>query len=124
MCYGEVVPPTGFEPASWPAAASEQIASTSLDFHEAVNRAAHNEALWAMFSATRVLIRRALDTLHARQPDMAAAARKAHSELYAAIVARDGDRAVEIMREHLYDFAARVERATRGAGDGASPWFS
>jgi DNA-binding FadR family transcriptional regulator len=87
-------------------------AATSLDFHAALVTAAHNGALLAMFSATRALIQEAFDTLHARQPDMAAAARKAHGQLYRAIAARDADAAGRIMREHLHDFIARAQRVS------------
>ncbi|HLQ60909.1 MAG TPA: FadR/GntR family transcriptional regulator, partial [Candidatus Acidoferrales bacterium] len=82
-------------------------AATSLDFHTALVRAAHNRALQAMWMATRALVQEAFDELHARQPDMADAARRAHGELYRAIKARNGDRAVIIMRAHLYEFAQR-----------------
>jgi DNA-binding FadR family transcriptional regulator len=85
-------------------------ASSSLDFHTALVIAAHNQALLAMFRATRALIQQAFDTLHAQQPDMAANARKSHSELYTAIAARDADQAVRLMRTHLERFAARAER--------------
>jgi GntR family transcriptional regulator, transcriptional repressor for pyruvate dehydrogenase complex len=86
-------------------------AATSLDFHTALVTAAHNGALLAMFMATRALIQDAFDTLHASQPDMAIAARTAHGQLYRAIARRDAETAVRIMREHLYEFAARAERA-------------
>lgn len=90
-------------------------AATSLDFHTALVRAAHNQALLTMFMATRALIQEAFDALHASQPDMAESARRAHSELYEAIRAREGDRAVSIMRTHLYEFAERAERAATKA---------
>jgi GntR family transcriptional regulator, transcriptional repressor for pyruvate dehydrogenase complex len=90
---------------------SADAAATSMDFHTALVMAAHNGALLAMFMATRALIQEAFDALHAQQPDMADAARTAHGELYRAIAARDAERAVRIMREHLYEFAARAERA-------------
>jgi DNA-binding FadR family transcriptional regulator len=86
-------------------------AAKSVDFHEALVRSAHNAALYAMFVATRALIHEAFDTLHARQPDMADAARKAHTALWEAIASRDAETAVRIMRDHLYDFADRAERA-------------
>jgi DNA-binding FadR family transcriptional regulator len=89
----------------------EGAATSSLDFHFAVTQAAHNAALMAMFQATRALIQEAFDTLHARQPDMAGAAQQAHGELYRAIASRDADTAVRLMRNHLYEFAARAERA-------------
>jgi DNA-binding FadR family transcriptional regulator len=72
-------------------------AASSLDFHTALVIASHNQALLAMFQATRALIQ-------------AAAARKTHSQLYAAIAAHDADRAGELMRQHLEEFAARAER--------------
>jgi DNA-binding FadR family transcriptional regulator len=98
-----------------PMAPSPDPAAKSLDFHTALVRAAHNGALLAMFMATRSLIQEAFDTLHARQPDMAVAAREAHSQLYEAIARRDADTAARTMRTHLYDFAERAERAQREA---------
>src|SRR5213076_2020024 len=88
-------------------------AAQSVDFHEAVVRASHNQALYAMFMATRALIQEAFDTLHARQPDMAAAARRAHTQLLKAITKRDSETAIRVMRDHLYEFAKRAERAQR-----------
>lgn len=85
-------------------------ANASLDFHTALLIAAHNQALLAMFRATRPLIQQAFDALHAQQPDMALAARKTHSELYVAIAAHDAERASSLMRAHLEEFAARAER--------------
>lgn len=93
------------------ATGSVGAAATSLDFHTALVTAAHNGALLAMFTATRALIQEAFDALHAQQPDMAQAARVAHGQLYQAIAARDGEAAVRIMRDHLYEFADRAERA-------------
>lgn len=86
-------------------------ATKSMDFHQALVRSAHNAALYAMFVATRALIQEAFDTLHARQPDMADAARTAHTALWEAIARRDAESAVTIMRDHLYEFADRAERA-------------
>ena len=88
-------------------------AASSLDFHTALVAASHNRALIAMFTATRALIQEAFDVLHARQPDMALAARRVHAELYQAIAAGDGESAVRIMREHLTEFAERAEREVR-----------
>ena len=85
-------------------------ATSSLDFHTALVIAAHNQALLAMFRATRALIQQAFDALHAQQPDMAAAARETHGLLYDAIAARDAERASALMRTHLEEFAARAER--------------
>jgi DNA-binding FadR family transcriptional regulator len=85
-------------------------AVSSLDFHTALVIAAHNQALLAMFRATRALIQQAFDMLHAQQPDMAAAARNAHGELYVAIAAHDGEGAAALMRAHLEEFAARAAR--------------
>jgi DNA-binding FadR family transcriptional regulator len=93
-------------------------ATSSLDFHTALVIAAHNQALLAMFRATRALVQQAFDMLHAQQPDMAVAARKTHGELYEAIAGRDAERAAALMRAHLEEFAARAERyyaATIGA---------
>lgn len=86
-------------------------AAKSMDFHQTLVRSAHNAALYAMFIATRALNQEAFDTLHARQPDMAEAARKAHTELWTAIANHAADTATRIMRDHLYDFADRAERA-------------
>jgi DNA-binding FadR family transcriptional regulator len=66
---GPIAPPTS------------DTAAASLDFHTALVIASHNQALLAMFRATRALIQQAFDTLHAQQPDMADAARKTHGEL-------------------------------------------
>jgi DNA-binding FadR family transcriptional regulator len=85
-------------------------AASSLDFHTALVIASHNQALLAMFRATRALIQEAFDQLHAQQPDMADAARKTHGELYAAIAEHDAERAGVLMRQHLEEFAARAER--------------
>jgi DNA-binding FadR family transcriptional regulator len=83
--------------------------------------AAHNQALLAMFRATRALIQQAFDALHAQQPDMADAARKTHGELYAAIAARQADRAAELMRSHLEEFAARAARYAARFPKGSPP---
>jgi GntR family transcriptional regulator, transcriptional repressor for pyruvate dehydrogenase complex len=96
--HGPIQPPDG------------DTAASSLDFHTALVIAAHNQALLAMFRATRALIQQAFDTLHAQQPDMADAARKTHGELYTAIAARDAERAGSLMRSHLEEFAARAAR--------------
>lgn len=86
-------------------------ASQSLDFHTSLLKAAHNQALLTMFSATRALIQEAFDLLYRRQPDMADTAREVHTLLTEAIARRDGESAVRLMREHLTDFARRAERA-------------
>jgi GntR family transcriptional regulator, transcriptional repressor for pyruvate dehydrogenase complex len=85
-------------------------AASSMDFHTALVIASHNQALLAMFRATRALIQEAFDQLHAQQPDMTDAARKTHSELYAAIAEHDSERAGALMRQHLEAFASRAER--------------
>jgi DNA-binding FadR family transcriptional regulator len=90
-------------------------AAQSMDFHQTLVRASHNAALYAMFMATRALVQHAFDTLHARQPDMAEGARRAHTELWQAISRRDSETAIRIMRDHLYEFAERAERAQREA---------
>ncbi|TMF06477.1 MAG: FadR family transcriptional regulator [Chloroflexi bacterium] len=89
-------------------------AASSLDFHTALVIAAHNQALLAMFRATRALIQQAFDTLHAQQPDMADAARKTHGELYTAIAAHDAEHAAALMGSHLEEFAARAARYAAG----------
>lgn len=86
-------------------------AGQSVDFHAALVRSAHNSALLTMFLATRALLQEAFSTLHARQPDMARVARQVHRQLYQAIERRDGELAIRLMRDHLYDFAERAERA-------------
>ena len=90
--------------------AGADTATTSLDFHTALVIAAHNQALLAMFRATRALIQQAFDALHAQQPDMAEAARLTHGLLYDAIAAHDAERAAALMRTHLEEFAARAAR--------------
>src|SRR5438477_912799 len=87
-----------------------EAAASSLDFHTALVIAAHNQALLAMFRATRALSQDAFDTLHAQQPDMADAARQTHGQLYSAIAAREPDRAAGLMQSHLEEFAARAAR--------------
>src|SRR3979411_2630201 len=57
---------------------SSDTAASSLDFHTALVIASHNQALLAMFQATRALIQEAFDQLHAQQPEMATAAIKTH----------------------------------------------
>lgn len=86
-------------------------ATRSVDFHTALVRAAHNSALLTMFLAAQSLLAEAFGTLHASQPDMAEVARRVHTELYEAIARRDSETAIRLMRDHLYDFAARAERA-------------
>jgi DNA-binding FadR family transcriptional regulator len=83
-------------------------AVASVDFHQALVAAAHNRAIAMMFAAMRALIQEAFGELHALQPDMVASARRAHRALVEAIDARDGDRAVRLMREHLSEFAERA----------------
>jgi GntR family transcriptional repressor for pyruvate dehydrogenase complex len=91
-------------------AAAEVAAAASLDFHAAMVRAAHNRALWIMFSAMRRLIRQAFGELHSRQPDMAGSAHDAHKALYEAIAAHDGSTAHRLIRDHLYEFMDRADR--------------
>jgi len=94
------------DPLAGPASAAR-----SVDFHTALVEAAHNRALLAMWEATRALTREAMNLMHARLPDTRDVARRVHGLLYEAIARRDGQAAVEIVREHLEDFAARAERA-------------
>lgn len=89
-------------------------ASSSLDFHTALVAAAHNQALLAMFRATRALIQQAFDALHKQQPDMADAARRWHGELFKTIAAHDSEGAGRLMRKHLEEFARRAERYHEG----------
>jgi DNA-binding FadR family transcriptional regulator len=102
-------------PAPLGAGSAQDTASSSLDFHTALVKAAHNGALLAMFMATRSLMQEAFDALHSRQPDMVLSARQTHGELYEAIARRDATTAVSIMRSHLYEFAERAERAREDA---------
>ncbi len=99
-------------------------AGTSLDFHTALVASAHNGALLAMFMATRALIQEAFDALHRLQPDMATAARNAHTELCDALERRDADRAVRIMRDHMNEFAVRAERAQEALRPAEAPRFA
>jgi GntR family transcriptional repressor for pyruvate dehydrogenase complex len=89
---------------------ARQSATTSVDFHTTLVESAHNRALLAMFNAVRTLMEDAMDLIHTHLPDTAAVAKTVHTELYETIAARDGERAVRIMREHLYDFIERVDR--------------
>jgi DNA-binding FadR family transcriptional regulator len=93
----------------------DSSATKSVDFHKALVRAAHNSALLIMFLATQSLLAEAFDTLHASQPDMAGVARRVHTDLYNAIARHDAETAVRLMRDHLYEFAARAERARDAA---------
>ena len=95
---------------------ASDAAASSLDFHTALVIAAHNQALLAMFRATRAPIQQAFDALHAQQPDMADAARRTHSLLYEAIVAHDAEGAGALMRSHLEEFAARAARLYSAEG--------
>ena len=96
-------------------------ATRSVDFHTALVRASHNSALLTMFLATQSLLAEAFGTLHASQPDMADVARRVHTELYEAIARRDAETAIRLMRDHLYDFAARAERARDASQSGTRP---
>lgn len=93
------------------ASTAHGTADTSVDFHYALVSAAHNRALLALFMATTGLLRDAFYELHAEQPDMVESARITHRLLYEVIARRDGDEAVRLMRDHLYEFAERAERA-------------
>jgi DNA-binding FadR family transcriptional regulator len=84
--------------------------AASVDFHTALVAASHNQALLAMFRATRALVQQAFDQLHAEYPEMAKSARRSHTELYAAIAAHDPERASALMRRHLDAFAKRAAR--------------
>lgn len=85
-------------------------ATMSLDFHAAVVEASHNRALSVIYQAIRSLIQEGFGTLRAHQSLPIEISRQVHEELYQAIAGRDADRAVRIMREHLYDFLERAER--------------
>jgi DNA-binding FadR family transcriptional regulator len=82
-----------------------------LDFHHLVVEAAHNPFLLEVWTACRRLIQEPFDVLEALQPAMADAATDAHRRFFAALVQREADLAVRLMREHLSDFADRAERA-------------
>jgi GntR family transcriptional regulator, transcriptional repressor for pyruvate dehydrogenase complex len=92
-------------------------ATASLAFHEAVVTAAHNHAIQAIFVALRGLMEEAFAALRPypnREPEDI---KLVHSELYEAIAAHDSDRAVRLMREHLYDNTQRVEKLQELLGD-------
>lgn len=89
----------------YPPAEPSSTAAASLDFHEAVVNAAHNHALLAIFVAIRALMQEAFEALQIRGPETT---RQVHGELYGAIATRDADRAVRIMRDHLYEFAEQI----------------
>lgn len=97
----------------------DEASAMSLEFHEVLVHAAHNRALLSMYQATRALIDEAFDTLRTRWPGIAEASRAVHEKLYEAVEAKDADRAVALMREHLYDF---MERADRLQGQLGSAW--
>lgn len=82
-------------------------AATSTNFHLSVAEAAHNAALLAVLSAVREVLREALETMHARLPDMAEVALRSHRQLYQALASRDPAAARALMRSHLEDFDAR-----------------
>lgn len=86
-------------------------ARQSMDFHVAMVQAAHNTALEALFMATRLLIQDAFDVLHLREPDMVGVARDVHCRLASLVGSGDWEAAVDLMREHQYDFMRRAERA-------------
>ena len=96
-------------------------AVSSVDFHTALVTAAHNRALLAMFNATRALMEDAIELIHTSLPDTARVARRVHTELYEAVVAGEPERAVRIMREHLYDFIERERTVQERAGEPAAP---
>jgi len=98
------------EGTTWGLAASE-TARQSMDFHVAMVQSAHNTALEALFMATRLLIQDAFDLLHQREPDMVEVARDVHCQLASLVESGDWEAAVELMREHQYDFMRRAERA-------------
>lgn len=86
-----------------------QSAVASADFHLAIARAAHSEALAMVLEASRALMEGVLRELHATQPDMPDVARRMHRQLYSAIAERDRAAAEGLMRQHLEDFRRRVE---------------
>lgn len=86
-------------------------ARQSVDFHVALVQAAHNTALEALFMATRLLIQEAFDVLHLREPDMVGVARDVHCRLAVLVESGNWEGAVDLMREHQYDFMRRAERA-------------
>jgi DNA-binding FadR family transcriptional regulator len=101
---------TALEAGNSKAKAGQVTAASSVSFHQALVGAAHNDALLAMVIATQALTQDALQRVHEKLTDTPAIARRVHRELYDAVLAQDGDRAVRLMREHLYDFAERAEQ--------------
>ena len=97
--------------AEGPASRGPEAAGTLLDFHRAVVTASHNGALLDMWTACRTLIQEPFDVLQALQPAMVDAAQEAHQRLVRALMARDGELAARLTREHLSDFSNRARRA-------------
>jgi DNA-binding GntR family transcriptional regulator len=95
------------EQASTPAGDSRRLIAVDHKFHQAVARAAHNkylaDSLERLFGLSQRLWYLALPRL-----ETLPSAVEKHLELVEAIANRDGDRAEEIMRQHVADFYGQV----------------
>jgi DNA-binding FadR family transcriptional regulator len=91
--------------------AGSQFTDAAAAVHEAVAQAAHN---WAIVTSLRAL-REVLRELHVRHttPERARRVMVIHTEICAAISARDAARAGQLMRSHI--------RATRASADSEEP---
>lgn len=97
------------EQANTPAEDSRRLFDVDHKFHQAVARAAHNkylaDSLERLFGLSQRLWYLALPRL-----GFLPTAVEKHLELVEAIEAGDGDRAEEIMREHVAEFYAQVRQ--------------
>ena len=95
------------EQASTPTGDSKRLFAVDHKFHQAVARAAHNkylaDSLERLFGLSQRLWYLALPRL-----DTLPSAIERHLDLVEAITNRDGDRAEEIMRQHVADFYRQV----------------
>ena len=103
------------EQANTPAADSRRLFDVDHKFHQAVAQAAHNkylaDSLERLFGLSQRLWYLALPRL-----GFLPTAVEKHLELVVAIQAGDGDRAEEIMREHVAEFYAQVRQVLDEAG--------
>jgi DNA-binding FadR family transcriptional regulator len=63
-----------------------------------------------MFKALHFLMEDAMELIHTRLADTADVAREVHAEIYQSVATGDAETAVRTMRQHLEDFAARLQR--------------
>lgn len=98
----------------------EQYSRDAIDFHNAIVAAARNQALARLLENVyaHMLVLR-LQSLH--EPDRLALSLAEHSEILAAIAARDPERAETVARRHARRVRDDVTRlvTTRAAGGGA-----